>query len=513
MKERAKRRGGLSAAVLALGLLAAGVPWLTGCGGGRGADRPSDMPMERVGPYRVGVRNMSEPPSVGDNAMTVVVRDAEGKPLKAAEVRVVVSMAAMGAMPYMESRGQTKEVQPGVYRADYGLSMNGEWDVSILIRPKQGPDAEAAFRLSTSLKGLAFAGGTPAAGDSATGAAGTVPGDRAPEIPGAILLDAARRQAMGVRTAPVRMRDLVVTIRAVGQVAYDERRQSVVALRYSGWVRDIHVDYTGRAVRRGEVLFTAYSPELWAAQQEFLAARSGGFADTVGGPTGTAGSPLAQAAATRLRLLDVPASEIRRLETTGRAREAIPVVAPGSGVVTEKMVVQGSPFTAGQVLYRIASVDPVWVTAGVFQVDLPLVRTGMRVRLVDPYLDERSRWGRVSFIAPTLEAETRTGQVRIEAPNAHGALKPGAFVNVELEASLGYKLAVPESAVIPTGERRVVFIDLGDGRLAPRDVRLGHRAGDFYEVLAGLTPGDVVVTSGNFLVASDSRLKSASQKW
>ncbi len=512
MNDRAKWRGGLYAAEVRLALVLTGVLWLAGCGGGRGMDGPSNMPMETVGPYRVGAHNAPDPPRVGDNTMTVIVRDAEGRPEKSAEVRVVVSMAAMGTMPYMESRGETKEVQPGVYRSDYGLSMTGEWDVAIHIRPKAGPAADASYRLSTTLKGLTFAGGTPAAADSGTGTTDRAPETVAKGIPGAIVLDTARRQAMGIRTAPVQIRDLVVTVRAAGQVAYDESRQSEVSLKYSGWVRDIHVDYTGRAVRRGEVLFTAYSPELWAAQQEFLAAGSGPVADTMSGMA-EASSALAQAATTRLLLLDVPASEIRRLERTGRAREAMPVVAPGSGVVTEKMVVRGSPFTAGQVLYRIASVDPVWVMASVFQMDLPLVRTGMRARLVDPYLDERSRRGRVSFIPPSLEADTRTSRVRIEVRNAHGALKPGAFVNVELEAPLGSRLAVPESAVIPTGERRIVFVDVGEGRLAPREIRLGHRAGDFYEVLEGLTSGDVVVTSGNFLVAAGSRLRSAAQKW
>ena len=181
--------------------------------------------------------------------------------------------------------------------------------------------------------------------------------------------------------------------------------------------------------------------------------------------------------------------------------------------MTEKHIVRGSPFTAGQVLYRIAPLDPAWVIASVYQVDLPLLKAGMPATLTNPYIDERSRHGHVSFISPALQAETRTGQVRIEVENPGGELKPGMFVNVELNVALGRRLAVPESAVLPTGERRVVFVDLGGGRLAPREVELGARAGDYFEVLSGLKPGDAVVTSGNFLVAAESKLRSAAQKW
>jgi Cu(I)/Ag(I) efflux system membrane fusion protein len=516
---------GASGAAIALGLVVSIVPWLNGCQGGRGARVPSDMQMQQVGPYRVAVSNAPDPPRMGDDALTVVIRDAGNKPVRGADVSVVVSMPAMGAMPYMESRGKVKESKPGVYRAEYGLSMNGEWDVNIRIRPKTGPPAEAAYRLSTSLKGLSFAGGTPAAGAAAGAGAGAAGGHAghaaggtaspAPEgeVPGAVALDPARRQALGIRTAKVEMRHLGIPIRTVGQVAYDESRQSEVSLKFSGWVRDIMVDYTGRAVREGEVLFTAYSPELWSAQQEYLESLYHGQPDTASAVSAQRNTPLAGAARLRLQLWDIPAGEIERLERERKPREAVPIVAPSSGVVTDKTIVRGSPFTAGQVLYKIAPLDPAWVIASVFQMDLALVRVGMPATLLDPYLDTRSRTGRVSFIYPSLEGETRTGRVRIEVANPRGDLKPGTFVGVELEISLGRKLAVPQSAVIPTGERRVVFVDLGNGRLAPRDVRLGHRAGDYYEVLAGLNAGDVVVTSGNFLVAAESRLKSAAQKW
>jgi len=165
------------------------------------------------------------------------------------------------------------------------------------------------------------------------------------------------------------------------------------------------------------------------------------------------------------------------------------------------------------VLYKIARTDPVWVLAAVYERDLPLVRTGMPARIAGPAAGGRMLQGRVSFVAPDLAADTRTGTVRIELPNPGGALKPGMFVDVALSVRLGQRLAIPESAVLPTGERRIVFVDLGDGRLASRDVVLGARAGDWYEVVSGLAAGDRVVTSGNFLVAAESRLRSATGKW
>lgn len=486
--------------------------------------------MQAVGALGISVTNTPAAPHAGDNSLTIVVRDANGKPVRGAALDAMVSMPAMGAMPRMESRGKVKEVKPGVYRAEYGLAMNGEWDVNVRVRPKDGDAVEAAYRLSTSTPGVAFAGGTPSAqrdpsaggmggmsGMSGMPSAGSAqepagPGAGMESAPGTISIDAARRQEIGIRTAPVQVRDLSTTVRAVGRVAYDESRLAEVALKFSGWVRELRVDFTGRPVRAGEVLFTAYSPELWSAQQEYIGALRAS-SDTSMAIHGQSESDMAMAARRRLELWDITPAEIARIARDGKPREALPIVAPVSGVVTEKNIVRGSPFTAGQVLYKIAPLDPAWVIASVYQVDLPLLRVGMTASLANPYLDERSRHGRISFIAPALEAETRTGQVRVEAPNPRGDLKPGMFVNVEFQVALGNHLAVPESAVLPTGERRVVFVDIGGGRLAPREVQLGARAGDYFEVLAGLKPGEVVVTSGNFLVAAESKLKSATQKW
>jgi Cu(I)/Ag(I) efflux system membrane fusion protein len=491
--------------------LAAAILFATAAGCGRKGPQGDEAParearasLQDVGAFRIGVRNSPEPPSVGDNKLLITVRDAAGAPVRGADVEVIVAMQAMGAMPRMESRGALKEPEPGTYEAKYGLSMAGEWDVDVVIRSRDGAAAQAAYRLSTSLKEIAFVGGTPPAG-------GARPGAAAAEAPGAVLIDAARRQAIGVRTGPVDVRDLTATIRAAGRVGYDETRRAEVSLKFSGWVREIHVDYTGKPVSAGDVLFTAYSPELVSAQQEYLTALGeGGLADSAAVPES---AELAQAARQRLLRWDIPASQIDAIARSGKPIEALPIVAPVSGVVLEKSVVRGSAFTAGQTLYKIAPTHPVWVMANVYPYELPLVRTGMAATILTPFLPERSRRGRVAYVNPYLDPDTRTAQVRIEVPNLRGDLRPDMFLDVAMESSLGKRLAVPESAVLYVGDRRIVFVDLGDGRLVPRDVTLGAKAGDYYEVARGLAKGDIVVTSGNFLVAAESRLKSAAQKW
>ena len=464
--------------------------------------------MDEVGPFRVAVRNRPETPSVGDNALIITMQDTLGKPVSGAHVESRVVMEAMGAMPRMESRGVPREVAPGDYEVKYGIAMAGEWNLGIQIRHLNGA-ADADYRLSTSVNGATFAGGTPPlrAGAPGAGAAGM-----SADESGAVRIDPSRRQSIGVRTEPIQVRELATTIRAAGRVTYDETRRTEVSLKFAGWVRDIRVDYTGKPVQAGQVLFTAYSPELVSAQQEYLTALGAG-GNGGAEPSGPADPELAAAARERLLRWDVRPSQIDEIARAGKPIEALPILAPTSGVVLEKSVVQGSAFTAGQTLYKIAPIHPVWVIASVYPYELSFVRLGMTATVLSPFLPERSRQGKVSYIDPYLNPETRTAQVRVVVPNARGDLKPDMFVDVVLSASLGKRLGVPESAVLYAGDRRVVFVDLGDGRFAPRNVTLGAKAGDIYEVVGGLKAGEIVVTSGNFLIAAESKLKSAAQKW
>jgi len=488
----AKRSNRWAAVVTLVGIAA-------GCA--RGVSAPPNVPMQEVGDLRVGLVNAPDPPRAGKNAMTIVVKDAAGAPVSGATIDPRVVMEAMGSMPRMESRGAVKEVGPGVYRASYGLAMAGEWDVHVAVSAPRHAAAAGDWRLSTTVPGFAFAGGS---GAPATSAATSAVTSSSPDT--TIAIDASRRQELGIRVAPVERRDLTTSVRAAGRVAWDETRVRDVTFKFGGYVRRLDADFTGRAVRAGEPLMTVYSPELLGAQQEFLEAIRAGATDP-------AARDLAAAARRRLELWDLSAPQIEGIAREGTVRDVLPVLAPVSGVIVEKKVVAGSPFQPGDVLFRIAPVDPIWVMASVYQMDLPLVKTGATVTISNPYLDGGARRGRVAFLDPTLSADTRTGNVRIEVANPHGDLKPGMFVDVTLDVALGKKLAIPESAVLPTGERRIVFVDLGNGRLAPRAVELGARAGDWYEVLSGLHEGDRVVVSGNFLISSEAKLKSAGAKW
>lgn len=324
---------------------------------------------------------------------------------------------------------------------------------------------------------------------------------------GTVIVDDARRQRIGVRTAPVQRRPLTLEVRAVGEVTYDQGRLTDVNLRMSGWVENLRVAETGQKVKKGQTLFSLYSPELYAAQLEYLAATR----SATGGSTTLAS--LERAAHNRLRLLGMSDGQIRGLARRGSAREHVPILAPASGYVIEKNVVEGAQVAAGTQVYRIADLERIWVDAEVYERDLPHVTIGQAVTVELPHVPGRSYRGTVDHIYPTLRAETRTGRVRVVLDNPDLELKPDMYANVRFEVELGERLVVPESAVIYTGPRRLVFVDLGEGRLRPREVELGASAGGYYEVVAGLEAGEVVVTSGNFLIAAESRLRSATELW
>jgi Cu(I)/Ag(I) efflux system membrane fusion protein len=329
---------------------------------------------------------------------------------------------------------------------------------------------------------------------------------------GIVTIDAARRQTIGVTVEPVTRRPLTVSVRAVGKVVYDETRLADVTLKLRGWIGKLHVDTLGQRVQRGEPLFTLYSPELYAAQEELLAAA----ASQKAAQSSTAperADYLVDAARRRLRLWNIEAAQIDRVLRQGKALEYVPISSPVSGYVIEKNVVEGTAVEPGARLYRLAGLDQVWVEAEVYESDLDLIEQGDSVRITLPYSPGGELQGQVAFVYPYLDDTTRTGRVRIELANPDLALKPDMYANVELEKSLGERLVVPEDAILYAGLRSFVFLDLGEGRLRPKAVELGRKTADFIEVTQGLEEGDRVVTSGNFLVAAESRLKRDMEHW
>ena len=324
-------------------------------------------------------------------------------------------------------------------------------------------------------------------------------------------LSPERRRALGLRSEPVRRLDLQRTIRTVGRVTADERRLHHVHTKLEAYIEHLHVDYTGKFVRKGEPLASLYSPELVATQQEYLLAWRARkqLASSSIPSVAQGGVDLLEAARQRLLLLDIRPADIASLESTGEVRRTLDLYSPVSGYVTQKMALHGMRVTPADTLFDIADLSHLWVLADVYETDLPAVRAGMFADLALSYLPGRTWRGIVTYVAPVVEEKTRTIKVRVEVDNADGQLKPEMFADVSLRTALGAGLVVPESALIETGERTLAFVDEEDGRLAPREVRVGAKVAEGIEVLAGLSEGERVVSAANFLLDSESSLKAA----
>jgi len=326
-----------------------------------------------------------------------------------------------------------------------------------------------------------------------------------------VRIPAARQQLIGMTTAAVERVPFRRTIRAVGRIAYDETRLRHIHTKIGGYVERLYANAIGETVRAGEPLLEIYSPELLASQQEYLVAlkararTAGSSLPSVAG----SGEELAASARRRLELFDLTPGQIEDLERTRQASRTMTLHAPISGTVLERMVTQGQKVEPEMTLLDLVDLSRVWVLASVYEYELPFVRQGQPARMTLSYLPGRSFEGRIALVYPTLDATTRTVLVRVEFANPDLQLKPDMYAEVELESDLGERLSVPETAVMETGERSVVFVDRGEGRFDPREVHVGLRLPDRYEILDGLAEGERVITSANFYVDSESKLKAA----
>jgi RND family efflux transporter MFP subunit len=323
-----------------------------------------------------------------------------------------------------------------------------------------------------------------------------------------ITIDPATTQRMNLRTAVVTNGPLRRTIRSVGVVEFDETSLAEVTTKFRGWVEKLYVDSTGTQVHRGDPLFEVYSPELYSAQTEYLLA-------IAQAERGGAGSETLKASAlTRLKFFDISDEQIAELEKTKQARKTVVIHSPRDGVVVEKTVVQGQMVDAGMKLYRLADLSLVWVVAQVYEQDLPFMKLGQETDVKLSYLPDREFRGRVTYIYPTLDEKTRTARVRMEFHNPGFFLKPGMFATVELHSELQPSvLLVPDMAILRSGEKNTVFVALDGGKFEPRTITLGLRAdNNLHQVLTGLHEGERVVTSGQFMLDSESQLLEAIQK-
>ncbi|HEU4401883.1 MAG TPA: efflux RND transporter periplasmic adaptor subunit, partial [Candidatus Polarisedimenticolia bacterium] len=340
-------------------------------------------------------------------------------------------------------------------------------------------------------------------------------GPDAVEVEGlaAVRIPLHKQQLIGVRTTLVKRAPFIRTIRAVGRVTVDETRIHHVHAKTEGWVETLAVDTTGVKVTRGEPLLSLYSPDLLATQGEYLLALKARRELTEGALSEAErrADQLIESSRRRLLLLDFNADQIAALEASGAPSRAVTLYAPVSGYVLQRNVSHGEKITPDMNLLDIADLSRVWVIASVYEYELPFVRPGQPATISLTYLPGQTFQGRVSLVYPVLEGATRTAQVRLEFPNPRLDLKPEMYAEVALQSDLGPRLAVPESAILATGTRNVVFVLRGEGYFEPREVRLGLRLPGTAEVLEGLTEGEAVVTSGNFLIDSESKMKGADE--
>jgi RND family efflux transporter MFP subunit len=343
-----------------------------------------------------------------------------------------------------------------------------------------------------------------------------VPQTGAPPAPGAgvppvLDIGADRARLAGVRTVEAETGVVTRTIRTTGTVVTDETRVRQVTTKVAGFVEKLYVNAMGQMVRAGEPLFELYSPELLASQEEYLRARQSAadFQKSTLPEVRRGGTDLAVAARKRLERFDVPAEFLKALDESGAEQRTITFVAPFAGFVTGKNIVAGQRIEPGMDLLTVTDLSQVWVIAQVFEAEAQVAQPGRVARVTLPYEGSVTLTGRIAFVYPTLDSDSRTLKVRLEFPNPRGALKPGMFVTVELGAQSERGIVVPDSAVLDTGTRQLVFVEVSPGHFAARDVSVVLRADGQAVVRSGLAAGDRVARSANFLLDSESRLRNA----
>jgi Cu(I)/Ag(I) efflux system membrane fusion protein len=347
-----------------------------------------------------------------------------------------------------------------------------------------------------------------------------MPAHRAPEegvkgeMPGAantVMIAPERLQTIGVKFQEAARRPLDKVIRTVGRVDVDERLVGRVNIKFEGWIEELRVSAIGDHVKKGQILFTIYSPDLVATQEEYLLAlqsyRELGKSEFP--EVGRGAKELLKATRRRLQLWDIKENHIHELERTGTVLRTLPIHSPATGTVIRMEARAGTFVTPGTELYFIADLSHIWILADIYEYELPFIKVGQGATVTLSYDPDTRLHGHVGFIYPTLDPKTRTVKVRFELDNPGEKLKPDMYANVELKIPLGTRLAVPRDAVIESGERQLIFIHHGGGRLEWRSVKLGVRAGDWVEVVEGLQEGDHLITSANFLIDSESQLKAA----
>lgn len=336
------------------------------------------------------------------------------------------------------------------------------------------------------------------------------------ELPaGGVRIDPATVQNIGVRSEMIAKRVLKRDIRAVGRVTYDEKKVAYINTKIGGWIEKLYVDYEGQDVKKDDPLLEIYSPELVSTQEEYLLAREynekmkASNIDEISKRS----SSLLESAKKRLEYWDVPQKHIEELEQAGKVRKTLMIHSPATGVIIRKSALEGQYTKPGENLYRIADLSTVWVYADIYEYELPWVKVGQSADMTLSYLPGKTFRGKITYIYPYLESKTRTIKVRLEFDNANGDLKPDMYTEVKINTAPSQAVvSVPKEAIIHSGRREVMIIDKGKGLFEPRNVLIGMETKDFYEILHGAKEGELVVTSAQFLIDSESKLTEAISK-
>jgi RND family efflux transporter MFP subunit len=320
-----------------------------------------------------------------------------------------------------------------------------------------------------------------------------------------------RQRALGVRTTQVEEKLVTRTLRTSGQVVPDETRIAHVHVKTAGWIEQVYADFVGQFVKKGQPLFTFYSPELLATQEEYLIARRG--EQTLGSSpyqeVARNSHELLESARERLKLWELTDAQIRQLDVTGKPSRSLTIYSPVSGFITERKAYPNESVTGETDIYTITDLSRVWVTADVYESELPYVKVGQTAQLKLSYVPGKTFSGRVTYNYPTLDPQTHTAKLRLEVPNSGALLKPNMFAEVALAINYGRHMVVPEGAVLDSGTVQTVFVMHPDGSFEPREVNVGPTVDGQTIIEFGLEKGETIVSSGNFLLDSESRMKSA----
>lgn len=333
-----------------------------------------------------------------------------------------------------------------------------------------------------------------------------------PEMPpGTVKINPAKQQLIGVTYSEVTSDALAHTIRAVGRVAYDETKLTHIHTKIDGWIEKVFVDFTGKLVAKGQPIISFYSPDLVSTQQEYLLALKAKnyLGESEYREIATSTNALFEASKKRLLLWDIPEAEIKQIEERGEPLRTLTLYAPNDGFVLTRNAFERQRVTPEMELYTLADLSRVWVLADIYEYEIPSIKLGQSATVTFSAFPGETYRGKVAYISPQLDNLTRTLKVRVELPNPKFRLKPDMYANVELQIDYGIQLSIPEAAVLDSGSEQTVFVALDGGYFEPRKVQLGAKVGNRSIVRAGLRAGEKIVTSGNFLIDSESRLKSA----